>query len=161
MDDLAVARVLHVLAVVVWIGGVAMVTVVILPAMATTVLPGERLRTFEALERRFAWVARIMTLITGLSGLYLLWKLDLWARFSEPSYWWMYAMVLVWAVFSLMLFIAEPLFLHRAFAARVQRDPEGSFRRMQIFHWVLLLISLVTIAGAVAGAHGYSLFGAP
>lgn len=159
MDDLAIARVLHVLAVVVWIGGVAMVTIVILPAIATTASPGERLRTFESLERRFAWVARIMTLITGLSGLYMVWKLDLWARFSEPSYWWMHAMVFVWAVFSFVLFVAEPLFLHRVFAARVQHDPEGSFRLMQIFHWVLLVISLTTIAGAVAGAHGYNLFG--
>lgn len=158
MDDLAVARVLHVLAVVVWIGGVAMVTTVILPAMTTSVAPAERLRTFEMLEQRFALVARVMTLVTGLSGLYLLWKLDLWSRFSEASFWWMHAMVLVWAAFTFVLFVAEPLFLHRMFAARVQRDPEGSFRLMQIFHWVLLLAGLVTIAGAVAGAHGYNLF---
>lgn len=158
MDDLAIARVLHVLAVVVWIGGVAMVTTVILPATAASASPSERLRTFESLERRFAWIARIMTLIVGLSGLYMLWKLDLWARFADPSFWWMHAMVLVWAIFSFVLFIAEPLFLHRMFGARVQRDPEGSFRLMQIFHWVLLLISLATIAGAVAGAHGYNLF---
>lgn len=158
MDDLAIARVLHVLAVVIWIGGVAMVTMVILPAMTSSVAPNERLRTFEALERRFAWIARIMTLIAGFSGLYMLWKLDLWSRFSDPSFWWMHAMVLVWAVFSFMLFVAEPLFLHRVFAARVQRDPEGSFRSIQTLHWILLLISLVTIAGAVAGVHGYSLF---
>lgn len=158
MDILAVARVLHVLAVVVWIGGVAMVTTVILPAMTSSVSPSERLTTFEMLERRFAWIARIMTLITGLSGLYMLWKLDLWARFSDASFWWMHAMVCVWAIFSFVLFIAEPLFLHRVFVARVQRDPEGSFRRMQIFHWLLLLISLATIAGAVAGAHGYKFF---
>jgi uncharacterized membrane protein len=159
MDDLAIARVLHVLAVVIWIGGVAMVTIVILPTLAAIALPGERLQAFESLERRFAWVARIMTLITGMSGLYLLWKLNLWTRFSDSSFWWMHAMVFVWAIFSFVLFVAEPLFLHRVFAAHVQRDPEGAFRRMQIFHWVLLLISLVTIAGAVAGAHGYSLFG--
>jgi len=33
MDDLAVARALHVLAVVIWIGGVAMVTMVVLPSV--------------------------------------------------------------------------------------------------------------------------------
>ena len=158
MDVLAIARVFHVLAVVVWIGGVAMVTTVILPAMASTTAPGERLRTFEAIERRFAWVARIMVVITGLSGLYMLWRMELWSRFSDPSFWWMHAMVCVWLIFSFVLFIAEPFFLRRVFAARVQSNPQGSFRLMQIFHWVLLTISLVTIAGAVAGAHGYSLF---
>jgi hypothetical protein len=33
MDDLAVARALHVAAIVIWIGGVAMVTTVLLPAI--------------------------------------------------------------------------------------------------------------------------------
>jgi uncharacterized membrane protein len=33
MDDLAVARTIHVLAVVLWIGGVAMVTTILLPAV--------------------------------------------------------------------------------------------------------------------------------
>ena len=155
MDDLAIARVLHVLAVVIWIGGVAMVTTVILPAIVTTALPNERLRTFESLERRFAWVARIMTLITGLSGLYLLWKLDLWARFSEPSYWWMHAMTAIWLVFSVMLYILEPLVLHRWFRARAAADPAATMRRVQTMHRVLLAASLVTIAGAVAGSHGY------
>ena len=158
MNDLAIARVLHVLAVVVWIGGVAMVTTVILPAMTSSFPPAERLKTFEMLERRFAWIARTMTLITGLSGLYMLWKLDMWARFSDPSFWWMHAMVFIWAIFSFVLFVAEPLFLHRLFASHGQRNPKASFQLMQIFHWVLLLLSLATIAGAVAGAHGYNLF---
>ena len=33
MDEVAFARTLHVLAVVVWIGGVAMVTLIVLPAI--------------------------------------------------------------------------------------------------------------------------------
>jgi uncharacterized membrane protein len=33
MDDVLIARALHVLAVVIWIGGVAMVTTVVLPAV--------------------------------------------------------------------------------------------------------------------------------
>lgn len=99
MDDLVVARVLHVLGVVIWIGGVGIMTAVILPAMATFHSPDERVRVFEAVESRFAWIARGMTLIVGLSGFYMLWKFDLWERFNNLSFWWMHAMVGVWAVF--------------------------------------------------------------
>ncbi|MDE2185054.1 MAG: hypothetical protein KGJ78_18730 [Alphaproteobacteria bacterium] len=158
MDDLVVARVLHVLGVVIWIGGVGIVTAVILPAAATFRSPEEHLRFFEAVERRFAWIARGMTLIVGLSGFYMLWKFDLWDRFARLSFWWMHAMVAVWAVFTFVLFVAEPLFLHRLFVEHARENPEGTFRLVQRFHWILLLASLITIAGAVAGAHGYAFF---
>jgi len=62
--------------------------------------------------------------------------------------------VAVWAIFTMMLFIAEPLFLHRWFLERAQRDPEGTFRRIERMHWVLLTISLVTVAGAAPEVHG-------
>ena len=65
-------------------------------------------------------------------------------------------MVLIWAVFTLMLFVLEPLWLHRWFRERAQRDPEGTFSIIARLHWVLLGLSLVTIAGAAAGSHGWS-----
>jgi uncharacterized membrane protein len=156
MDALAIARVFHVLGVVIWIGGVGMVTTVILPAQHPSA--DQRIRVFEAIESRFAWVARLMTLLVGFSGLYMTWKLNLWDRFLELSYWWMHAMVCVWALFTFVLFLAEPLFLHRGFAERARIDPEAAFRLAQRLHWILLIASLVTVAGAVAGAHGYVLF---
>ena len=63
-------------------------------------------------------------------------------------------MVLVWAVFTVMLFVAEPLFLHRWFLQRAKKDPEHVFRLIEQLHWVLLGISLVTVMGAAAGSHG-------
>jgi len=67
---------------------------------------------FEAVEGRFAWQARGTTLLVGATGFHLTAAWDLWHRFASPSYWWMHAMVAVWAVFTVMLFVAEPLFLH-------------------------------------------------
>ena len=46
MDDLAIARALHVLAVVHWIGGVSMVTLVLLPAVARLATPERRIELF-------------------------------------------------------------------------------------------------------------------
>lgn len=158
MGEMTLARVLHVLGVVLWIGGVAMVTTILLPAAKRLKAPAERVIFFETIERGFGLQARITTLVTGLSGLYLVYELHLWKRFLQVEYWWMHAMVLVWALFTLMLFVLEPLFLHRRLIERAQHDPDGAFSLLTRMHWILLCLSLLTVAGAVAGSHGYLLF---
>ena len=78
MGDWIAARVIHVLGVVWWIGGVAMVTTVLLPATRQLEESERRLELFERIEHRFARQARWATLLTGLSGLYLAYVLDAW-----------------------------------------------------------------------------------
>jgi uncharacterized membrane protein len=158
MDEVAIARALHVLAVVLWIGGVGFVTTVLLPAVRRLRAPEERLALFDAIERRFAWQARITTLLTGLTGLDMLIRLDLWDRFLSARYWWMDAMVLIWLFFTLMLFVAEPLFLHRRLTARAEAEPEATFRLVERLRRLLLTLSLITVLGAVAGGHGLLMF---
>ena len=65
MNDLAVARALHVAAILIWIGGVAMVTTVLLPAIRRLKGAAERQAFFEAVERRFAWQAQATRLPAG------------------------------------------------------------------------------------------------
>jgi uncharacterized membrane protein len=155
MDIPGIARALHVLAVVLWIGGVAMVTTVLLPAVRRHAKTGEQVEFFERLESRFAAQARWTTLLAGATGFWLVWHFNLWARFAEVRFWWMHAMVTVWLLFTLMLFLVEPLFLHRRLLERSRRDASGTFVLIQRFHRVLLVLSLITIFGAVAGSHGY------
>ncbi|MEO7008393.1 MAG: hypothetical protein ABI156_04520 [Caldimonas sp.] len=158
MSDLALARTLHVVGVVLWIGGVAFVTLVLLPGLRDLRKSPDGDRAFgifEAFERRFARQARYTTQLTGLTGLYMVWRLDLWSRFADPAYWWMDAMVLLYLVFTALLFVLEPFVLHRHFEARAARDPAGTQRAVLRMHRVLLAASLVTIAGAVAGSHGW------
>ena len=116
--------------------------------------PNERIAFFESIERRFAFQARVSTLLAAVTGFYMVYRLELWDRFLDARYWWMHAMVAVWAVSALVLFVLEPLVLHRVFDERAQRDPEGTFRLVERLHWVLLTLSLVTTLGAVAGVHG-------
>jgi uncharacterized membrane protein len=158
MDDFAVALVVHVLVVVLWIGGVAMVTTVLLPAVRRFKSADERTAFFEMIERRFAGQARVTTLLAGASGFYMVYRLNLWSAFLTINYWWLDAMTLVWLLFTVMLFIAEPMFLDRWFLARAQRAPESTFALVQRLHWVLLILSLIAIVGAVAGSHGLHLF---
>ncbi|MEQ8268641.1 MAG: hypothetical protein RH982_15720 [Parvibaculum sp.] len=158
MDDIAIARALHVLALVHWIGGVTLVTLVILPAIRRFSEPGRRAALFEEIEGRFAFQAKISVTLAGLSGFYMTWRLEAWDRFADPAFWWMHAMVLVWTLFTFVLFVAEPLFLHDWFRRRAGRDAEGTFALVLRFHRVLLTLSLLTIAGAVLGGHGSFLF---
>ena len=141
---------MHVLAVVVWIGGVAMVTLIVLPAARAARDPA----LFERVERRFAAQTRWTLVVAGLSGLYLLERLGLWARFAEARFWWMHAMVALWLVYALALFVLEPFVLRARFAERLRRDPDGALARMMRHHWLVLGVSLATVAGAVAGSHG-------
>lgn len=152
MDDFTIARALHVLAVVVWIGGVAFVTTIVMPFIRRSSGPADRLEAFHRIEGRFAPQARFWVLLAGASGFWMTWRADLWWRFSDPHYWWMHAMVIIWLFFTVMLFVLEPLVLHRRMAD--SPDPAGDFHRMAWMHRVLMVLSLGTVAAAVAGSHG-------
>ncbi len=157
MPDFILARVAHVLAVVLWIGGVGMVTTVLLPEIRRSYPAAERLGVFHGLEKRFAGQSRLTTALTGASGIYMVWRLDAWDRFQSAGFWWMHAMVLTWLVFSAMLFLAEPLFLDRFLARRAASAPEATYRLVEWLHRFLLGLSLLTVAGAVAGSLGLNL----
>jgi len=158
VTDVIIARALHVLAVVIWIGGVSMATTVVLPAVRRGRLGENRLQAFQAIERRFVWQARAAVLVVGLSGLYMTWRLDFWDRFHMAAFWWMHAMVCLWLLFAFILFVAEPFIVHRYFERRAKAQPEAAFARLQRMHVILLALSIITILGAVAGSQGWSFF---
>jgi uncharacterized membrane protein len=158
MDDIVIARALHVVAVVIWIGGVSMATTVVLPAVRRGDLGPDRLKAFQAIEWRFVWQARTSVIVVGLSGLYMTWRLDLWERFQTLTFWWMHAMVCLWLLFAFVLFIAEPFILHRQFHRWATERPQIAFARLHQMHWILLGLSILTIVSAVAGVHGGAIF---
>ncbi|HUI19403.1 MAG TPA: CopD family protein [Alphaproteobacteria bacterium] len=147
-----VARAIHLLAVVVWIGGVWLVTMVLLPGMRKKP-PMEWLAQFTAIERRFAPQARVALLLTLLSGLYMLERYDLWDRFAHASFWWMHLMVVLWLIFAVLLLV-EPLVLRKTLAERAARDPEATLARMIRLHRILLALALLVIFTAVGGSDG-------
>ena len=89
MKYFTLARVVHVIAIILWIGGVSMVTTVLIPAIKKMKSKEEQIKTFETIEGKFSIQAKVTTEI-----------------------------------------------MHR-------------------HNWVLLIISLITTAGAVAGSHGW------
>ena len=158
MDRLAFARVLHVLAVVVWIGGLSMVTTALLPAIRRGELGGNWLVAFHAIERRFVWQARIAILLVGATGLYMIEKAELWDRFGSFAYWYMDAMIGLWAIFAIGLFVVEPMILDRHLPGWAAKRPISTFTWLAAVHWLLLTLSLITVFGAVAGSHGWLIY---
>ena len=155
-DQFVLARIVHILAVVMWIGGVAFVTTVLIPSLKDLESGQDRMQLFERLEGRFAFQAKLTTLLTGLSGLWMIDYLDAWSRYLEPQFWWMHLMTFIWFIFSLVLFVFEPLFLHKLFHTMAEKNSDAAFQKLKIMHVILLTLSLIAIAAAIAGAHGYS-----
>jgi uncharacterized membrane protein len=153
IDGAELARAIHVLCVVHWIGGVAFITLVALPLARANEDAKKGWALFEAIERRFSAQVRISIPLAGLTGLWMTWRLDLWAEFLNPALWWLGLMAAVWIVFALIVFVVEPLANGRL-AAMAARDPEAMLRRLSHVHVALLAGSVITVLAAVAGAHG-------
>lgn len=152
MNDFIIARALHVLAVLMWIGGVGFVTAVVIPYVRHGRLPARRLDAFLEFERRFAPQARIWVLLAGATGFWMTYRASLWSRFTDPHFWWMHAMIVLWAIFMAMLFIVEPFFLSDRLKSST--DPVADFDRLEFVHRILLMLTTITLLCAVAGSHG-------
>jgi len=152
IDDVVLARALHVLFIVHWIGGVAFVTLVGLP-LARAAGGGKGWALFESIEKRFARQVRVSVPLAGVAGFWMTFRLDLWARFRDPTFWWMDAMVIVWTLFMAMVFVAEPL-AHKRVVRQAASDPDRVLARVFRVHLLLLALGAITILGAVAGSRG-------
>lgn len=134
---------IHVLSVVWWIGGVFTVTTSLLP-LFNRLPPDDRVQWIKRFEGRFANQARIAVLLAGISGF---WMYALLPGAITHS-WWIGLMLLVWVLFAIMLFVAEPLRLPAKLG--VIRSP----RKFLALHAVLLALALAAVAGGVIGARG-------
>lgn len=82
-------------------------------------------------------------------------SLNAWDRFVSIHYWWMDAMVALWMLFGLMLFIIEPLVVGPHLEQELRSKPVKALARIEGLHWILLTLGLLVIAAVVAGVHGW------
>src|SRR3546814_19389626 len=111
MDDFTIARVLHVLAVSMWMGGVAFVTTIVMPFIRRSSPPAERLEAFHHLEGRVDPQTSFWVLLAGAGGFWMTWRADLWARFAALPFCWRPAVFVLRLFFAVVRFILEPLVL--------------------------------------------------
>jgi len=153
-DVFVIARILHVIGVVLWIGGVAFLALVVVPTLRNLPEMENNFKVFAAVEGRFKGQAKIITLMTGLSGFFMLFWLDAWERYLDISFWWLHLMTFIWFFFTLVLFVIEPILIKRNIHEKAIRDPAATFRFVNRMLKVLTTLSMIAILGAIAGVHG-------
>ena len=138
-----------------------MVTMVLLPAIRSLPLSDIFFAFFEWIERRFAFHARILTVRSPERPALTCCTRPVGGRaISSPASWWLHAMTLVWVLFTILLFVLEPLVLHRKLLRselagipreRPRMDPASTLDPSDF--------QPRAIAGAVAGSHGWTFGG--
>jgi uncharacterized membrane protein len=140
------ALIIHVLSVVVWIGGVAFVTMVTFPMILREEKSLEQVMMFQGVEHRFAKIAKLMVILAGLSGLYLLYEKGL-----SPGVW---IMIVVWTFYAALLFGLEKLIFKKIFSKPTDKlDTRKVFNILQGFHWLVLTLSALAIAAGIWTGH--------
>ncbi|MDP1646582.1 MAG: CopD family protein [Rubrivivax sp.] len=149
----ALLKAVHVLAVVLWVGGMAFTHFFLRPALAT-LEPPQRLRLMHAvLGRFFAAVLVAAALVLG-SGLWMVGRVARQAVQGGGSFAWPLDWVLMTALGLLMMAIFGHirLVLYRRFVAAVagQDGPAGAAALAQIRRWVGVNLALGVVVIAVA-----------
>ena len=144
---------IHVLGVVVWIGGVAFVTIIVFPMLLRMEGSLEKMLLFQGIEHRFAKIAKIWVAVVGITGAWMLqitgeWKTLFSAAGIGPT-----LMLIVWTFYLLVLLFEARLF-KVLFRGEAQQDTSRVFFRLSAFHWVVLSLSLLAIGVGVWAGHG-------
>ncbi|MEN8263316.1 MAG: hypothetical protein ABFR82_07630 [Nitrospirota bacterium] len=141
-----IALVIHVLSIVVWIGGVSFVTLVTFPMILRMEKSLEMVMVFQGVEHRFGKIAKVMVILAGLSGLYLIFEKGL-----SPGVW---IMIVLWVVYASLLFGLEKMIFKKLFSRPgEQADMKTVFNMLQVFHWVVLALSFMAVAAGIYAAH--------
>jgi len=144
---------IHVIGVVLWIGGVAFVTMVVFPMILRMENSLEKVLFFQGVEHRFAKIAKASVVIVGLTGALLLhvtgeWNIMFKAAGIGPT-----LMTIVWLFYVLVLMFEGRLF-KAIFKGEAQQDTAKVFYRLSAFHWVILGLSLLAVGVGMWSGHG-------
>jgi len=155
----SVMHIIHLVTVILWIGGLAFITMFVLPMIIRMQNPLEKVLFFQGIEHRFAPRAKIYNAIVGITGFVMLyltgWYRLLFTHKGIP----LLFMLIIWIFWFIMLFGLEPVIIRRMLDRMAKSgeamEIETIFARMNRMHWLLLMISLAaSIAGIIFG-HGY------
>ncbi|MEW6409968.1 MAG: hypothetical protein AB1488_07630 [Nitrospirota bacterium] len=139
--------IIHLLSVVLWIGGVGFATMVVFPAIQRIENPIAKVQVFLGVEQRFSKLAKIYVIIAGITGLMLFFRRGGLETFVGIYHLMLAFKVIVWLTFFILLFGAEKHLMK--ILVSQQTAPEKAFRRLSIFHWFMLILSGVAIAFGV------------
>jgi len=157
----SILHLIHVLTVIIWIGGLAFITMLVLPMIIGMPDALQKVLFFQRIEHRFAPRARIFSATVVISGLIMMfstgWHAMLFTKRGIP----LLVMLVIGLFWIVMLFGLEPRIIKRMLAnlakSGEKMEIETVFNRMNRLHWVLFIVSLIASAAGVIFAHGYFL----
>jgi len=144
---------IHVVVILLWIGGVAFVTIIIFPLIQKMESSFEQVLMFQRIEHRFARHVRWYLAISGGTGFWLLHLADSFGLLFTAEGAGVTMMLLAWAFYLLVLTFEKRVF-KKIFAKPGEFDAKRVFRGLGIFHWVILGVSLLAVFIGVWQGHG-------
>ncbi len=147
---------IHVLGVVIWIGGVAFVTMIVFPMLTKMENSIEKVLFFQGIEHRFAKIAKISVAVVGLTGAWLLYETGEWRILFSMAGIGPTLMLIVWTCYLLVLLFEGKIF-SMLFKGKTGQDADKVFGLLSGFHWVVLSLSLLAIGVGVWAGHGGAL----
>lgn len=155
-------HIVHLLAVILWIGGLAFVTAVVLPMAIKTPDALQKVLTFQRVEHRFAPLAKWFNIITGISGFVMVWLMGWHELYFTKAGLALTFMTAVWVFWFVMLVGLEPIIIRKMLEKMAREsekmDIDGIFRKVKTLHWLMVAISLAAVAAGAFFAHGGSLY---
>lgn len=143
----------HVLSIVLWIGGVAFVTIIIFPLIQKMDSSFEQVMMFQRVEHRFARHVRYYLAVSGVTGLWMLYLAGSWNAIFSLRGLGITLMLFAWTFYLLVLIFEKRIF-KKIFGKPAEFDSKKVFRALGLFHWVILALSFAAIFAGVWQGHG-------
>lgn len=145
--------IIHVICVIIWIGGVAFVTIVIFPMLYRTEGSLEKALLFQGVEHRFAGMVKWLIAIVGVTGFWLLSDKYGFAILFQARGLGILIMLIAWAFYTGVLLSERKIFA-RIFADPEKIDMDRALKIINAMHWFLLTVSFTAVAAGVWFGHG-------
>ncbi len=146
------ALIIHVISIIIWIGGVAFVTMITFPMIQRADNSLEQVFMFQGVEHRFSKIAKVTVILVGLSGLYLIY--DKYGFNFKDLGFGVWIMIFVWALYASLLFGLEKIIFKKLFGKPSDNvDMKKVFALLQGFHWIVLALSFFAVGAGIWTAH--------
>ncbi len=144
--------IVHVIGVIIWIGGVTFVTTVIFPMMEQTEGSLEKALLFQRVEHRFAGMVRWLLAIVGATGFWILFDAYGFGFLFQERGLGILIMIVAWAFYTGVL-LSERKIFGRIFADPGKIDMDRALKIINAMHWFLLAVSFTAVAAGVWFGH--------
>ncbi len=144
--------IIHVICVIIWIGGVTFVTTVIFPMMYKTEGSLEKALLFQRVEHRFAGMVKWLIGITGVTGFWLLSSRYGIGILTTARGIGVVIMLFAWSLYTGVLLSERKVFA-KIFADPEKIDMDKALKMINAMHWMLLTVSFSAVAAGVWFAH--------